>query len=179
MNIYEFHKSWGRSDFTLSLIERRRVNQYKRCTASASYCRVQYWMSFLRSLSLEASSLARKNILRRPSPAASTLYLLSGVSFVSSISSTAQSRATSNMSSDNLPSGKSEEEWRAILSPQQVCLLSPPIFAQCIKIAIRLVQDSPRERYRSCFQRRVRQALSYRRRICMCWMRHTPLHCYH
>ena len=55
------------------------------------------------------------------------------------------------MSSDNLPKGKSEEEWRTVLSPQQVRLLFSPIFAYYVKLAIRLVQDSPRERHGGCF----------------------------
>ena len=58
---------------------------------------------------------------------------------------------------------KSESEWRAVLSPEQVCTLQSSLGAMCtdlsLPLAVDLVPHPPPERHRACRHWQVRQAL--------------------
>lgn len=92
-------------------------------------------------------------------------------------------RAMSSGSSSNLPNGKSEEEWRAILNPQQVCVSRHKLLSMNASTKTwhdsDLVQDSSRERDRSSFQRRIRQTLSIGRRLRLRWLRNPVVYGYY
>lgn len=87
-------------------------------------------MPFLRSLYLGTSSATRKIINLRPTPFVSPPpYALSAyIASAPPILFNRHFRSSSNMSSASFPMGKSDEEWRAVLSPTQVRLFLPPIF---------------------------------------------------